>query len=90
MLASRFAVSSVISALRFRNLRALVGGFAVALGAAGCDRALTQVGGAITSDAIWGPAGNPYVLIDDVTVSEGVTLTLLPGVVVKRIQPRGS
>jgi len=83
VLASRFAVSSVISALRFRNLRALVGGFAVALGAAGCDRGLTQVGGAITSDAIWGPAGSPYVLIDDVTVSEGVTLTLLPGVVVK-------
>jgi hypothetical protein len=72
-------------AVRFRNLRALVGGFAfaAALGAASGARALTPVGGSITSNATWGPAGNPYVLTDDVTVSEGVTLTLSPGVVVK-------
>jgi len=63
----------------------LVGGFAIAtaLGAASGARALTPVGGAITSDAIWSPAGNPYVLTDDVTVLEGATLTLSPGVVVK-------
>jgi hypothetical protein len=78
----------VIPAIRFRNLRALAGGFAIAAALGGCSGeersdVLTQVGGAITSDANWGPAGNPYVLIDDVTVSEGVTLTLLPGVVVK-------
>ncbi len=62
-----------------------VGGFAIAaaLSAASGAGAITPVAGVITSDAIWDPAGNPYVLTDDVTVSEGVTLTLLPGVVVK-------
>jgi len=80
--------SRVIAAIRFRNLRALVGGFAIAAALGGCSGeerpgVFTQVGGAITSDANWGPAGNPYVLTDDVTVSEGVTLTLSPGVVVK-------
>ncbi|MBW2691328.1 MAG: hypothetical protein JRE57_01665, partial [Deltaproteobacteria bacterium] len=74
----------MIPATRFWNCRALVGGFviAVAFGLAGC-RDVTPVSGAIISDATWGPAGNPYVMTDDVTVSEGVTLTLLPGVVVK-------
>ena len=80
--------SRVIPAIRFRNLRALVGGFAIAAALGSCSGdersdVFTQVGGAITSDANWGPAGNPYVLTDDVTVSEGVTLTLSPGVVVK-------
>ena len=78
----------MIAAIRFRNLRALVGGFAIATALGGCSGeersdVFTQVGGAITADANWGPAGNPYVLTDDVTVSEGVTLTLSPGVVVK-------
>ncbi|MCH8083982.1 MAG: VCBS repeat-containing protein, partial [Myxococcales bacterium] len=78
----------MIAAIRFRNLRALVGGFAIAAALGGCSGeerpgVFTQVGGVITSDANWGPAGNPYVLTDDVTVSEGVTLTLSPGVVVK-------
>ena len=78
----------MIVAIRFRNLRALVGGFAIAAALGGCSGeerpgVFTQVGGVITSDANWGPAGNPYVLTDDVTVSEGVTLTLSPGVVVK-------
>jgi len=89
----------VIPAARFRKLRALVGGFAIGVAPLGlaCGqaedpaveiRAFTPVAGAITSDAVWGPAGNPYVLTDDVTVSEGtvsegVTLTLAPGVVVK-------
>ena len=79
----------MILAVRFRNLRVLVGGFAIAaaLGAASDARALTPVGGVIGSDANWGPAGNPYVLTDDVTVSEGVTLTLAPGVVVKADSP---
>jgi hypothetical protein len=85
VLTSRLEDSPVIPAIRFRNLRALVGGIAIAavLGAASGARALTPVAGALTSDATWGPAGNPYVLTDDVTVSEGVTLTLSPGVVVK-------
>jgi hypothetical protein len=79
-----FEGSPMISVIRFRNFRALVGGFAIAaaLGAGGA-RALTPIAGPITSDTIWGPAGNPYVMTDDVTVSEGVTLTLSPGVVVK-------
>ena len=72
-------------ATRSWTLRVLVGGFAIAaaLGAASAARALTPVAGVITSDAIWHPSGNPYVLTDDVTVSAGVTLTLSPGVVVK-------
>ncbi len=78
MLTSRFEGLPVIPAVRFRNLRALVGGCAIAAALGGCSGeersdVLTQVGGAITSDANWDPAGNPYVLTDDVTVSEGVT-----------------
>ena len=82
---SRPGDSPVIPATGFRGLRALVGGFAIAaaLSVACGDRAPTHVGGTITSDAIWDPAGNPYLLTDDVRVSEGVTLTLSPGVVVK-------
>jgi len=75
----------VIPATRNRNLRALIAGcaIAVALGAASAARALTPVAGVIGSDATWDPSGNPYVMTDDVTVAEEVTLTLSPGVVVK-------
>ncbi len=56
---------------------------AIALGAASAAHARTEVSGSIESDTVWDPAGNPYVLTDDVMVSEGVALTLSPGVVVK-------
>ncbi len=75
----------VTPAKRFRTVAAPLAVFALAapLFAAASARALTHVGGVIASNESWGPAGNPYVLTDDVTVAEGVTLTLLPGVVVK-------
>jgi hypothetical protein len=80
--------SPVISAMRFRNRRAFVGALAIAALLVGCSAeerlaTPTRVGGVISSNARWNAAGNPYVLTDDVTVSEGVTLTLSPGAVVK-------
>lgn len=41
----------------------------------------TYVGGEITTDTTWTFAGSPYKIVgDDLTVSEGVTLTIEPGV----------
>jgi len=79
----------VIRSSRARSLRASVAALAiaVALGATSAARAITEVAGAITSDAVWDPSGNPYVLTDDVTVEKDVTLTLSPGVVVKANSP---
>jgi hypothetical protein len=37
----------------------------------------------LTSDETWGPEGSPYVLSGQTTVPAGVSLTLLPGTVVK-------
>lgn len=48
-------------------------------GAAGAE---TIVGGSITMDTIWGASGSPYIVTDDVTVNENVTLTIQPGVTV--------
>jgi len=42
-----------------------------------------EVGGHLTEDTIWSPANNPYVVVDDVIVDEGVTLTILPGTEIK-------
>ncbi|HXV36821.1 MAG TPA: hypothetical protein VEC18_06720, partial [Myxococcota bacterium] len=65
------------------RLAALV--LASTIGASAVARAQTQIGGVLESDATWSPAGNPYRMIDDVTVAAGATLTLLPGVVVKAV-----
>ena len=43
-------------------------------------RASTQVSGPITSDTIWTVANSPYNLTGDVTVQDGATLTIEPGV----------
>ncbi|MFB0534904.1 MAG: invasin domain 3-containing protein [Anaerolineae bacterium] len=54
--------------------------------AAPLDAPLTmplRVFGTITADTVWTEAGSPYVVTDTLTVSEGVTLTIEPGVVVK-------
>lgn len=42
----------------------------------------TQVTGNLTVDTVWGPAGSPYV-VDQLTVTAGTSLTVLPGTVVK-------
>jgi len=51
--------------------------------AAGEASATTIVSGAITVPTTWSKAESPYLLTTDVTVTAGVTLTILPGVVVQ-------
>ena len=46
-------------------------------------RVLTDVGGSLTSDAVWTQAESPYTVTADVTVPAGVTLEIEPGVVVQ-------
>jgi hypothetical protein len=38
-----------------------------------------EVSGHLTEDTIWSPDNNPYHVIDNIYVDEGVTLTILPG-----------
>lgn len=42
----------------------------------------TDVGGIINTNTTWNLAGSPYLLISEVQIAEGVTLTIEPGVVV--------
>ncbi|MDP8203789.1 MAG: T9SS type A sorting domain-containing protein [Candidatus Tenebribacter mawsonii] len=42
-----------------------------------------EVGGHLTEDTTWSPENNPYHVIDDVYVDDEVTLTILPGTIVK-------
>ena len=42
-----------------------------------------EVEGHLTEDTTWSPDNNPYHVIDDVYVDDDVTLTILPGTVVK-------
>ena len=42
-----------------------------------------EVGGHLTEDTTWSPVNNPYILIDNIYVDEGVTLTILPGTEIK-------
>ncbi len=43
----------------------------------------TNVGGAINTSTTWGLSGSPYVVTSTVSVGNGATLTISPGVVVK-------
>jgi uncharacterized repeat protein (TIGR01451 family) len=45
------------------------------------------VGGTIPGGTIWTPDGNPYVVTSSIYIPPGVTLTVLPGVVVKLKDP---
>ena len=42
-----------------------------------------EVGGHISSDTTWSPAGNPYLITSFLYIDAGVTLTILPGVQVQ-------
>ncbi|MCK4311778.1 MAG: right-handed parallel beta-helix repeat-containing protein, partial [Candidatus Cloacimonetes bacterium] len=42
-----------------------------------------EVGGHLTEDTIWGPENNPYLVTGGIYVDVGVTLTILPGTIVK-------
>ena len=43
----------------------------------------TFVGGTITADTIWDLSGSPYIIVDNIVVAGGVSLTIEPGVEVK-------
>lgn len=45
---------------------------------------------ALTTDQTWGPAGSPYVVSGSLFIKDGVSLTLLPGTVVKMNGPSSS
>ncbi len=45
--------------------------------------AVTYVRGEINKDTTWNLLGSPYVILDNVKVNPGVTLTIEPGVIVK-------
>jgi hypothetical protein len=49
----------------------------------------TIVSGNITGNVIWTPAGNPYTVTGNVTLVNGATLTIQPGVQVRFDQYRG-
>src|SRR5690242_7732455 len=46
-------------------------------------RAQTNVGGGIYSDTTWTLANGPYIVVSNVVVFPGVTLTIEPGVIVR-------
>jgi parallel beta-helix repeat protein len=50
-----------------------------------CSMAYAQVvvGGPLTSNTIWSPDQNPYIVAQDVTVPVGITLTIMPGVILR-------
>jgi len=42
-----------------------------------------EVGGHLTEDTTWNPENNPYLVIENLYVDSGVTLTILPGTEIK-------
>ncbi len=43
----------------------------------------TPVSGAITQNTLWTLANSPYIVMGNITVNSGITLTIQPGVIVK-------
>ncbi len=67
-----------------RHLPLVVGvGLLLAVLVPGAATADTQVTGDIPADATWTVAGSPYIVVGNVRVLPGVTLTIRPGVQVK-------
>jgi hypothetical protein len=69
-------------------VRFVVVALGVAAVASVCARADTEVGGNIFEDTVWGPDSptmpdTVYIVVTDVTVENGATLTIEPGVVVR-------
>jgi len=44
-----------------------------------------EVGGHITEDTTWSPDNNPYIVTQNLYIDEDVTLTILPGTIIKLI-----
>ncbi|MDP8204808.1 MAG: T9SS type A sorting domain-containing protein [Candidatus Tenebribacter mawsonii] len=42
-----------------------------------------EVGGHLTEDTTWSPENNPYLVIENLYIDSGVTLTILPGTEIK-------
>lgn len=45
--------------------------------------AQTEVSGLLSSSTVWNAANGPYIVTDDLTIPEGMSLTIMPGTVVK-------
>jgi len=56
---------------------------AVSLFLVGKSQARTEVGGPIFKDTVWTFDKSPYIVVQNIEVAEGVTLTIEPGVTVK-------
>lgn len=65
-----------------RSIRLLAMAF-MALGVNHSLSAQSSVAGPITSNTTWSTAGSPYTVTADVTISNGATLTVQPGVTIR-------
>jgi uncharacterized repeat protein (TIGR01451 family) len=66
-----------------RVLKIVIGITILAVWLSGEAGAATEISGPITSDTSWTLSNSPYIVVGDVLVNSGITLTIEPGVVVK-------
>jgi len=76
-------VSAIILAMLLTNTLALAINIRLGVPYASLVTASTIVGGWITSNTTWTEANSPYIVTSNVLVSQGVALTIEPGVIVK-------